>query len=146
MDLKKPLYTENSSWLQRNRARQNFASIRCGTAPLRIETGRFENMNIEEQVCQICNTDIIEDEMHFIMWRNAHQQSRHKLLIVAEHTIEGFSRLSLEDKFEILMTNPPLCSVTARACHNMLSVLDSACQQTELILIFWLWIICVPLL
>ncbi len=37
------------------------------SAPLRIETGRFENMNVEEWICQICNTDVIEDEMHFLM-------------------------------------------------------------------------------
>ncbi len=47
--------------------RQSFPSIRCEIAPLRIETERFENMNVEERICQICNTDIIEDEMHFIM-------------------------------------------------------------------------------
>ncbi len=55
-------------------------STRCGTAPLRIETGRFENMNVDEWICQICNTDVIEDEMHFLMSCNAHQQERHKLL------------------------------------------------------------------
>ncbi len=57
--------------------------------------------------------------MHFLMSCNAHQQEKHKLLMIAEQTIEGFSRLSLEDKFVILINNPQLRSVTARACHNM---------------------------
>ncbi len=46
--------------------------LRCGTAPLKLGTGRFENMNVEQQICQICNTDVIEDEMHFLMSCNAH--------------------------------------------------------------------------
>ncbi len=50
-------------------------------------------MNVEEWICQICNTDVIEDEMHFLMSCNVHQQERHKLLMVAEQTLEGFSRL-----------------------------------------------------
>ncbi len=77
-------------------------------------------MNVEEWICQICNTDVIEDEMHFLMSCNAHQQERYKLLKVTEQTIECFSRLSLGDKFVILMSYPQLCSLTARACHNML--------------------------
>ncbi len=28
-------------------------------------------MNVEERVCQICNTDVIEDEMHLLMLYNA---------------------------------------------------------------------------
>ncbi len=56
-------------------------------------------MNVEEQICQICNTDVNEDKMYFLFSCNAHKQERHKLLMVAEHIIEGFSRLSLEDIF-----------------------------------------------
>ncbi len=102
------------------KVRQSFALIRRGTALLRIETGRFENTNVEERICPICNIDVIEDEKHFLMSCNAQQQERYKLLMVAEQTIEGFSRLSLEDKFVILMSNPQLFSVTARDCHNII--------------------------
>ncbi len=42
-------------------------------------------MNVEELVCQICDTDVIEDEIHFLMSCNVHQQERYKLLLVAEH-------------------------------------------------------------
>ncbi len=81
-------------------------------------------MNVEEHICQIFNTDVIEDEMHFLMSCSAHQQERHKLLMNAEQTIEGFSRLSSEDKFVILMSNPQLCSVTART-----TTLDSETEE-----------------
>jgi hypothetical protein len=33
--------------------RSAFAKFRCGVAPLRIETGRFENLRIEERICTL---------------------------------------------------------------------------------------------
>jgi hypothetical protein len=45
--------------------RSAFAKFRCGVAPLRIETGRYENKNVNERVCFICH-DQIEDEKHVI--------------------------------------------------------------------------------
>ena len=44
--------------------RSAFAKFKCGVAPLRIETGRFENLRIEERICCLCS-DLIEDETHF---------------------------------------------------------------------------------
>ena len=35
-------------------------------APLRIETGRYENKNVNERVCFICH-DQIEDEKHVLL-------------------------------------------------------------------------------
>jgi hypothetical protein len=37
-----------------------------GVAPLRIETGRYENKNVNERVCFICH-DQIEDEKHVLL-------------------------------------------------------------------------------
>ena len=53
------------------------AQLRLGILPLQIETGRFENikdgltgrfrkLKVEECKCQICNSDDIEDEKHFV--------------------------------------------------------------------------------
>ncbi len=103
-----------------DRVKQSFASARCGTAPLRIKKRKIWKHECWGMVCRICNTDVIEDEMHFLMSCNTHQQERHKLLMVVEQNIECFSSLSWENKFVILMNEPQLCTVTARACHNML--------------------------
>ena len=35
--------------------RSFIAQIRCGVLPLRIETGRFINLRVEECVCTLCN-------------------------------------------------------------------------------------------
>ena len=41
------------------------AKFRCGVAPLRIETGRFERLPVEDRRCFNCN-GLVEDELHVI--------------------------------------------------------------------------------
>ncbi len=74
--------------------------------------------------------------------------TKDQLLMVAQQ-----SRLSLENKFVILMKDPQLCIVNAsrslpqyvqKPKSNFIQIVcvwDSVCQQTEHILIFWLCII-----
>ena len=47
------------------RHRAAFAKFRCGVAPLRIETGRFENIPLDERNCLFCN--VIESESHALL-------------------------------------------------------------------------------
>jgi hypothetical protein len=59
----------NSRSLSKNissRYTSAFAKFRCGVAPLRIETGRYENKNVNERVCFICHEQI-EDEKHVLL-------------------------------------------------------------------------------
>jgi hypothetical protein len=51
-----------------------FAKFRCGVAPLRIETGWFENLRIEERICCFCS-DFIEDETHVLVNCQQHNKS-----------------------------------------------------------------------
>lgn len=48
-----------------HRQRAAFAKFRCGVAPLRIETGRFENKPLQERKCPFC--DIVETESHVLL-------------------------------------------------------------------------------
>ncbi len=45
--------------------RQRFALLRCGTVPLRIETGRYENVALNDRICQLCDCGNVEDEKLF---------------------------------------------------------------------------------
>ena len=40
--------------------RSMVAQIRMGILPIRIETGRFTNLKIEQRLCQLCDTDKVE--------------------------------------------------------------------------------------
>jgi len=42
--------------------RSALSKFRCVVAPIRIETGRYENLKENERVCPFCNC--IEDEVH----------------------------------------------------------------------------------
>jgi hypothetical protein len=37
-----------------------------GILPLHIETGRYQNKSLEDRTCEVCNTNVIEDEVHFV--------------------------------------------------------------------------------
>ena len=43
--------------------RSALAKFRCGVAPIRLETGRYERLDVNDRICPICNIGI-EDEMH----------------------------------------------------------------------------------
>lgn len=47
--------------------RSALAKFRCGTAPIRIETGRFEGLALENRTCIHC-VDCIESESHVILY------------------------------------------------------------------------------
>ncbi len=47
-------------------ARKYIASMRLSTHPLRIEVGRYNRTLRENRLCQFCNMNEIEDELHFI--------------------------------------------------------------------------------
>ncbi len=34
---------------------------------LRIEIGRYERLPVEQRVCEMCDSDNVEDEMHFLI-------------------------------------------------------------------------------
>ncbi len=56
------------------RHRSAFAKFRCGVAPLRIETGRYENKPLDQRTCYFCNT--VENEIHVIFHCNMYDDLR----------------------------------------------------------------------
>ena len=43
------------------------AQLRTGILPLKIETGRYNNIPVHERTCSLCNMNVTEDEIHFVM-------------------------------------------------------------------------------
>jgi hypothetical protein len=48
-----------------SRHRGSLAKFRTGTAPIRIETGRYESLPVSERTCFMC--DHVEDEKHVLI-------------------------------------------------------------------------------
>ncbi len=38
--------------------RSAITKFRCGVAPIRLATGRYEHLNVDERVCPVCNTEV----------------------------------------------------------------------------------------
>ena len=52
------------------------AKLRCGVLPIKIETGRFVNLALEDRICEVCNLNEIEDELHFICKCELYNETR----------------------------------------------------------------------
>ena len=46
--------------------RSLMAQFRLGIIPLEIEVGRFRNIPLANRICQMCNSGVVEDEIHFL--------------------------------------------------------------------------------
>ncbi len=97
---------------------QRFALLRYGTAPLWIETGRYYNIALNDRICQLCDSGNVEDERHFLISCTALNHKRHNLYILVSQSVTDFNLLSDENMFLTLMSDPLICTFTARACHS----------------------------
>lgn len=66
--LKKELKLEDYLLDHRERyGRYETTKLRGGTNRLRIEQGRYEQLGVEQRVCQLCLCGAVEDEAHFLL-------------------------------------------------------------------------------
>ncbi len=45
--------------------RSYHAQYCCGILPLSIETGRWGSIPLEDRICKMCDSLVVEDEYHF---------------------------------------------------------------------------------
>ena len=100
------------------RHRAAFAKFRCGVAPLRIESGRFENIPLEERKCFFCNA--IESESHALLDCILYTDLRSELFAKAQAVNEEFIFLSAEQKLIFLFSNHKMIRHCAKTCFNIL--------------------------
>ena len=98
--------------------RSAFAKFRCGVAPIRIETGPYEGLSIEERICPFCSD--IEDEKHVLLECRVYNDLRTSLLDKALYFVPGFSDLSNLEKFKILLSDHRLICFCAKTCFNII--------------------------
>ena len=82
--------------------RSAFAKFRCGVAPIKIETGRYECFAVEERIYPYCSN--IEDEMHVILDCSVYNDLRVTLLDKASDVCPGFNDLNNLEKFKSLFS------------------------------------------
>ena len=100
--------------------RSSFAKFRCGVAPIRLETGRYENLPVNARVCPLCTDAIIEDEIHVVLNCPAYTDLRYTLFQTVQSTVPDFNMLPDVTKFSTLFSNPNIVLTCAKTCFNIL--------------------------
>ena len=85
--------------------RSLMAQFRFGILPLEIEIGRFRNIPLSNRICQMCNSNVVEDEIHFLCACESYKDYRLALFSDAEETDPHFPNFDIIDKFVYLMSN-----------------------------------------
>ena len=97
-----------------------FAKFRCGVAPLRIETGRFENIQISERVCSFYKDDL-EDEAHVLLKCPFYSDFRNELFNVAESVSKDFLSFNDSQKIVFLFSDVNMIRICAKTCFLILN-------------------------
>ena len=79
--------------------RSALAKFRCGVAPLRLETGRYENIPESERLCPYCRA-FVEDEFHVMLNCSLYENERRSLLLKANEINSEFYNFNDCDKMK----------------------------------------------
>ena len=104
--------------------RSAFAKFRCGIAPLRLETGRYEQLDINDRKCPFCKHDI-ETEMHALLKCKEYVDIRNILFEQASSIESNFSDFTDIEKVEFLFSNERMIRSSAKTCFNILKKRNS---------------------
>ena len=98
--------------------RSALAKFRCGVAPLRIETGRYEMIPYEERYCFNC-TNKIESEEHVLLECPLYNDIRLELL--SKIDLQHFDSLDNHEKVCHLLSDDRIAIYSAKACQIILT-------------------------
>ena len=78
--------------------------LRISAHKLNIEVGRYINKTARnERFCKKCNTDEIEDEMHFLLLCNPIETDKKHILDLVDGEVKNVHTLSCENKLILLI-------------------------------------------
>lgn len=103
--------------------RSAFSKFRCGVAPIRIETGRFVNLEVSQRLCPFC--DCVEDEVHVILKCSTYNNLRNILVSKANALLPAFNTLSDDGKMNFLFSHPNMIRLCAKTCFKILQIRNS---------------------
>ena len=99
--------------------RSSLAKFRCGVAPIRVETGRYENIPFDERLCDNCN--VVETEAHCLLECYLYDDIRHELLEQAREVFSDFDNFLMSEKLSVILSDTRLCFTSAKICNLILS-------------------------
>ena len=97
------------------------AKFRSGTAPIRLETGRYEGLSIKERLCQVCDMHVVEDEKHVLLECPLYTPTRDILFQKMNEHKGNFNLMSISDKMICMFTSNECIKVLAKSCYDILN-------------------------
>ena len=90
--------------------RRALSRLRCSNHSLHIESGRFNNIDVNNRICQLCDTDEIEDEYHFVLVCPL-------FIDIRNHLPQQYTVNSSRDKFHSLMSSDKTTTIKSLAFY-----------------------------
>ncbi|XP_052808975.1 uncharacterized protein LOC128237452 [Mya arenaria] len=102
--------------------RSAFSKFRLGVAPIHIETGRYEGLNVGSRICPFCGNNSIESELHVMLHCYVYNDLREDLYTKALMKNNIFSDMQDIDKYNYLFssTDPTRIRTCAKTCYSIL--------------------------
>ena len=97
------------------------SKFRCGVAPIRLETGRYERLSEIDRVCPLCH-DGVEDEKHVLILCPVYTSIRAVLYEKATEICNGFRSLTDENKVNFILSNDDIVRFAAKSCFQILEM------------------------
>ena len=101
--------------------RSALAKFRCGVAPIRLETGRYEGLPEGERICPMCDSEDIESEIHVLTKCSLYSDLRTELYNQASQIQNDFNILTDNQKFVFIVNNVNIIKCAAKTCHAILN-------------------------
>ena len=120
---KREYKTENYlTCLLPGRHRSTYSKFRCGVAPLRLETGRYENLQIDERLCHFCSDQSIENETHVLLKCPLYSDLRQNMFSDILRSYANFSTLDEQAKFKVILNSEhsDVIRICAKTCCDIL--------------------------
>ena len=104
-----------------HRYRSAYARFRCGVAPLRLETGRYERLPEDLRLCFSC-PDSTENEEHVLLKCPIYNNLRENMFTVLKSEFPNMEHLSDQDKLRAILScelNKSI-RICAKTCFEIL--------------------------
>ncbi len=106
-----------------NRKRRSYlAQYHCGILPLSIEIGRWGNIPLEDIICKMCDSLVVEDEYHFIFHCSLYKNIRDPFLHHVDNTILIINENNEIDKIKLFMSRLFCLGYFAKIISDMIKV------------------------
>ena len=90
-----------------------------GVASIRVETGRYERLPLDERLCPFCNAEI-EDELHVQTVCPMYTDFRDELYTKARECSQEFNSFSCTEKMCCVLSDGSLAKFTTKTCFGIL--------------------------